>query len=713
MNFRNFIALLFLTWSFCLQAQNYPVTITGTILDPNGNPVSDVTVYLSTDSLPGNFIYFNQINTDANGTYSDVFDVPDDIPIGTLFVNVADCNNTGYLMEILFWNPANTNLQADFTYCNRIVNTPDSCLVLLTCNPDGSLGTVNFGEPPFTYLWSTGEVTATISPVDTGVYCVTVTDALGCEANGCITLHGDPNNGFDTCGVFVLPIMAPDSGGLFLWAQAFGQAPFQFAWSTGDTTETIPALADYCVTVTDATGCISTFCDSVLFAFCNVSIIENNDGTLTALAAGEAPFSYEWQSGETTATITPNGPGFYCVNVTDASGCVSSNCYFIRDTFPLDTFCSVFIQPVGDSANVIIYQAVPFGQAPFTFEWSDGSGGEFYSGLVDSALCVTVTDATGCTSVNCLFFEPTIENRTVSGFIYPFDTLNFPIILSGFAYLIDAGSGDTVDSVEVTNRLNVTYYQFDNVADGQYYVKVVATDPAYMPTYHFSSLLWNEAQLITVPVNYYVLYDVMLRTTQNRPGPGSISGNVKEGPQLSGALDDRTTDGLAGITILLFDYTTGEAIMYAITDANGDYHFPSLAYGTYEVMIELPAHKHASYIVTLGPDASSHNDLNFIVLPNLDVQTTTSILEIVQSENFILQPNPTKAGAQLRIKAAEQYRATLVLTDFSGKVLRTQNLELKPGWQQFEIQTEFLPAGIYFINLTDKNSVISTKLVKQ
>ena len=63
-----------------------------------------------------------------------------------------------------------------------------------TCNyPSGQLlAWATGGVGPYTYLWSTGETTATISGVAPGTYSVTVTDALSDQATANINLVGQP-----------------------------------------------------------------------------------------------------------------------------------------------------------------------------------------------------------------------------------------------------------------------------------------------------------------------------------------------------------------------------------------------------------------------------------------------------------------------------------------------------------------------------------------
>ncbi len=55
----------------------------------------------------------------------------------------------------------------------------------------------------------------------------------------------------------------------------------------------------------------------------NPACAGGNDGeiSVTGIGYGTAPFSYLWNTGDTTASINGLESGRYSVNVTDLSGC--------------------------------------------------------------------------------------------------------------------------------------------------------------------------------------------------------------------------------------------------------------------------------------------------------------------------------------------------------------------------------------------------------
>lgn len=188
---------------------------------------------------------------------------------------------------------------------------------------------------------------------------------------------------------------------LVLYAEASGTAPFKYEWSTGESTQRIKATDDgeYCVKVTDASGCETKACERIISRdSCAVEIIvrKANSGIyLHAQAKGTAPFTYEWSTGDSTATIMVEKPGEYCVKITDANGCESKTCFdYLNDR------CGVTIVATR-TANGVILEAQAKGTAPFKFKWSNGETTQRILVEKEGQYCVYIVDANGCEARAC------------------------------------------------------------------------------------------------------------------------------------------------------------------------------------------------------------------------------------------------------------------------------------------------------------------------
>ncbi len=110
-----------------------------------------------------------------------------------------------------------------------------------------------------------------------------------------------------------------------------GSPPYTYLWSNGDTTEDLTGLASgaYSVTVTDSIGdsWSSTYYVNSLNGFLlNPSLANFTCGQSTGIIAlnvtgGTPPYHYDWNTGDTTATVVNLPTGGYSVNITDANNC--------------------------------------------------------------------------------------------------------------------------------------------------------------------------------------------------------------------------------------------------------------------------------------------------------------------------------------------------------------------------------------------------------
>lgn len=204
-----------------------------------------------------------------------------------------------------------------------------------------------------------------------------------------------------------------------------GTAPFTCVWT--NTTSAIsytgnPASVPngfYTFAITDAAGCVVNSAPSPSFGGINVisqsNIIVNTSGTQanctngTAVASatgGTAPYTYLWNNGAITQSISGLSQGQYNCVATDATGCSSIGYYYVQQSITIN-----YNQTVTNATclqnNGAIMSFVSGGTAPYTFLWSNGATTQNISGLTSGVYYLQITDANGCTGYPGVFVNAT------------------------------------------------------------------------------------------------------------------------------------------------------------------------------------------------------------------------------------------------------------------------------------------------------------------
>ncbi|MBK7341634.1 MAG: T9SS type A sorting domain-containing protein [Saprospiraceae bacterium] len=267
------------------------------------------------------------------------------------------------------------------------------------------------GTAPFTYHWSNGATTQTIVVEKPGEYCVNITDANGCESKACVTVKF---SNVPDCNVKILVIKTLDPSIVKLVALTSSPGNFQYKWSNGATTPTIlvEIPGEYCVVIYNNAGCEAKACIKLPEnngpKDCAVEIVKvpaqnTKNIVLKAVAKGTAPFTYHWNTGATTQSIEIEGPGEYCVNITDANGCESKTCIIIKDKEEGPGDCAVHIKlKPHNVAGAFTLVAVTKGVPPFSFNWSTGATSQSIEVNEPGLFCVTVTNDEGCEATACI-----------------------------------------------------------------------------------------------------------------------------------------------------------------------------------------------------------------------------------------------------------------------------------------------------------------------
>jgi hypothetical protein len=189
-----------------------------------------------------------------------------------------------------------------------------------------------------------------------------------------------------------------------------GLPPYTYAWSNGETTAIINIVdtGTYTVTVTDQIGNSGT--SAAMITTPDPMVLDINvtdetgdnadDGTAEVTATdGLAPYSYEWDNGETTLLIEDLAPGVYHVTVTDDAGCSETAEAVINPFGCPELQLEASIQDMlcfGVCEGVITIAEVVNGIEPITYEWDNGVSGDVNDLLCAGIFTVTVTDANLC-----------------------------------------------------------------------------------------------------------------------------------------------------------------------------------------------------------------------------------------------------------------------------------------------------------------------------
>lgn len=276
---------------------------------------------------------------------------------------VTGCSETAQF-EVYDGRPRPVGIEVDAAACNAAIGA-----VRLQLN--GS----------YSFLWSNGATTEDIDSLAAGTYTVTITHEQGCFARSIQVpeLEGP---------YFTTAVTQPECGGNngSIEVQAPGEN-LSFLWSTGEQGPVLSGLAagQYQLTVSNGDGCASSagfqLVSGSLLAVPAVSCRPDGAELLyTVWDGGQPPYTFAWSTGHTevsslSSKVDGLADGVYTVSVTDAAGCtyivdtLRANCTGPQLELQLSGTCRSY----ADTAFTVIEAVVAGGEAPYTFEWSNGT----------------------------------------------------------------------------------------------------------------------------------------------------------------------------------------------------------------------------------------------------------------------------------------------------------------------------------------------------
>ena len=434
------------------------------------------------------------------------------LPAGSYVVTVTDAN--GCIDSALF-----------------DVNQPASPIALSTIATNvgcfgASSGIIDLsvagGTPGYTYVWSNNALTQDIQNLPIGTYIATVTDANGCVDSIQVTLTQPTAPLMAMPNITNAPCFGQNGGSIDLNV-AGGTTPYSYFWNTGDTLQDLVGVAagQYTVVVSDSNNCATTLIINitqpqspinVTLTSTQPSCFGYSDGALSAVInGGIAPYTYLWNTGDTTPSITNLTAQQYLLTVTDANGCSVQNT--IGLTQP-DSLVALFNIP--DNFGCAPFQAQLINQSIGQYTnvlWTFGNGNVVFSpdtayysfnqlGCFDVTL--TLTSANGCVASNTANSAICVVPGPVASFYATTPQIDF---FSGQIQFVNNSFGigndyfwQFGDGSQSTQVNPAHIYSPQNIAD--YDVMLVAVDTNGCIDTAIQQYLQREIMRLNVPNSF-------------------------------------------------------------------------------------------------------------------------------------------------------------------------------------------------------------------
>lgn len=531
-----------------------------------------------------------------------------------------------------------------------------------------------------------------------------------------------------------------------------GNPPANWYWDFGDgstseeqnPTHTFSAEGIYavCLTISDDNeNCTSTYCEDVQVvdwdSYCQAEFyyypafdddsLGNNEGLgiqFVDYSYGN-PTSWSWDFGDGSTSDNQSPVHVYeeegifnvCLTIANLEdSCESTICqevFVINDTI-FD--CYGWFEYEMEELSVEFSGYLNNSQeGNYTWDFGDGTTGEgqMISHTYAEDGIYAVTMMVEDTSVNCY--------TSYTEILWVGEDFSFDI--SGYVYLEDSVMADiatvhlmTFDTL-AENLISVAetqidengFYQFEEVSDSNciYFVQADLSDASayygeYIPTYHISAMVWEEAwPVFPFPMGFG--YDIFMIPVQSmNSGPGIIDGDV-------------TYDGertmLEDVNIMLLD-VEGNPYTFQKTGASGTFDFSALPFGTYVVYTEIVGVHTIPVTVEL---TENNQDVHL----NIVVKNGEAVLGIGERQSAFIDvvggiyPNPVSENASINLTVKQATTVRIEIMNNYGQVLSKMKNSVPTGTHKIDLNTESLPKGIYFISVKGNDGVaLVKKLVK-
>lgn len=435
---------------------------------------------------------------------------------------------------------------------------------------------------------------------------------------------------------------------------------------------------------------------------------QTNGSITTSISGGTAPFSYTWNVGQTTSTLSNIGAGNYTVVAKDINNCADT----LAVVVPVSADISLSLTPTqvlcNGGSNGVVAAVASGGSGTLTYLWSNAATTSSITGLPIGTYSVTVTDAVPC---------------SVSGTI----TITQPAALSASGVETDKSCSDKNNgSIDVTVSGGKTPY-----------------------TFNWSNSLGTAEDVIGLSAGSYAVTvtdanGCTTTLTKTIASPSALFAPATVTPvacfgQSTGTISISATGGNSGYTYLWADGSTGAtrtnlpAGSYVLTlkdskncqkDTTIVVSQPAAAlslsstvtsvgcFGASTGAVDLSVTGGTSGYTYLWSNAATTQDLTALAAGSYTVTVTDSKGCISTLNNVVTQPQKLAVtGVITDVMCTSNARASngsIALTVTGGTTAYTYSWTGTPAYSSTGMNPSAVPAGTYTVTVTDSKSCTAT-----
>jgi hypothetical protein len=408
-----------------------------------------------------------------------------------------------------------------------------------------------------------------------------------------------------------------------------------------------------------------------------------------------------------------------------STGNMTSNTIYISIEHDCEAGFSMVLDSLNEEPNTFFFTDQSTGN-PNSWLWLFGDGGlstdrnpvHRYTIPGDYRVCLLIAE-TDSTGIQC--YDSICHDLTTPAY---FDlgghllTGQFPInnpISTGdtglvFLYRV---KGNTLTPVDTSRFTQYGYFAFPQKLNGQYLIRAELTKGStnyrnYFPSYYSSEITWKNSAIVGLADSSSYHSDVnMFPVTDTNIGTAIIRGNVLQNCNK----DDLAIESHA--EVLAYNDQMNPRT-FAFTDDGGNFEIPSLPFGTYYLVAEVPGYYSRIITVTLDAD---HPLTDSVVLELFNHDVTGVGDDQTRKVTFVgnIYPNPVydELWFDLVSPVKMLFRADVV--NITGQVRQSHSINSEAGRRVVSIPTGNLAPGFYLllVRSSDGVPIISRKFIKR